>query len=298
MRRLPPLQTLLAFESAARLASFSRAAQELSLTQSAISHQIQQLEAWAGQMLFRRVGRGVVLTAAGQIFSRTVDQTLKLLTDGRSRIEPYCNPDSVILYCPPAFAAGILLPGLPALKQAHPSLELWLVTEEQVGEIDHIDVDLIVSDRLLRTSDVVGIPLLDDWALAVCGRTTATTLKSLPFPELLNAAPLIVHESEPDWAPWLPELRRNGLETHRAITIDDASLLLSAAEREMGIAMVPRLWALEALALGRVVALPQVPRVELPSLWLMKSALPARAPAVEIVREWMAGLCTAMPYTV
>ena len=84
MRRLPPLQTLLAFESAARLASFSRAAQELSLTQSAISHQIQQLEAWAGQLLFRRVGRGVTLTAAGQLFSRTVEETIRLLTDGRN----------------------------------------------------------------------------------------------------------------------------------------------------------------------------------------------------------------------
>ena len=71
-----PLQTLLAFESAARLASFSRAAQELSLTQSAISHQIQQLETWAGQMLFRRVGRGVALTAAGQLFSRHVFEVI------------------------------------------------------------------------------------------------------------------------------------------------------------------------------------------------------------------------------
>ena len=291
MRRLPPLQTLLAFESAARLASFSRAAQELALTQSAISHQIQQLETWAGQLLFRRVGRGVALTAAGQLFARTVDQTLKLLTDGRSRIEPYCNPESVIVYCPPEFAAGIMLPQLPALRADYPSVELWLVTEEQVGEIDHIDVDLIVSNRLLRTPDVVGVPLIDDWALAVCGVSTAAALAGMPFPNVLSAAPLIVHESQPDWAPWLPDLRRDGLETRRAITIDDPRLLLSAAEREMGIAMVPRLWAAEALANGRVVALPQVPHVELPALWLMKSALPARAPAVERVYAWMLALC-------
>ena len=65
MRRLPPLQALLAFDAAARLGSFTRAAQELALTQSAISHQILQLEEWTGQPLFRRIGRGVALTAAG-----------------------------------------------------------------------------------------------------------------------------------------------------------------------------------------------------------------------------------------
>ncbi|MFD2274009.1 LysR family transcriptional regulator [Undibacterium arcticum] len=67
---MPPLQSLIAFEAAARLGGLSRAAVELSLTQSAISHQIRNLESWVGQPLFRRVGRGVTLTAAGELFLR------------------------------------------------------------------------------------------------------------------------------------------------------------------------------------------------------------------------------------
>src|SRR5476649_1536996 len=98
-KRLPPLQSLLAFDASARLGSLSKAALELSLTQSAISHQIQNLEAWVGQALFSRVGRGVRLTAAGELFSQTVHTALKTLRDGRQRIEPYRNPDSVILAC-------------------------------------------------------------------------------------------------------------------------------------------------------------------------------------------------------
>lgn len=293
MRRLPPLQTLLAFESAARLASFSRAAQELSLTQSAISHQIQQLEAWAGQLLFRRVGRGVTLTAAGQLFARTVEETIRLLTDGRNRIEPYCNPESVILYCPPAFASGVVMPALGALRDAHPSLELWLVTTEQVGEIDHVDVDLIVSDRLIGSPGIVGEPLLDDWAIAICGPQTAERLRDVPFPEVLACAPLIMHERDPDWAPWLPELRRAGLDTRRAITIDDPRLIVDAVQRDVGIAMLPRLWAEDALARGRVSALAQVPRVALPPIWLMKSTQPPRAPAVAVIHDWLRERCAA-----
>ena len=110
--RLPPLQSLIAFEATARLGGLSRAAVELSLTQSAISHQIQNLETWVGQPLFRRVGRGVTLTAAGGLFCQTVRNTLKTLREGRERIEPYRNMDSVLLACSADFAAGWLMPRL------------------------------------------------------------------------------------------------------------------------------------------------------------------------------------------
>jgi len=147
MRRLPSLQCLLAFETAARLGSFSRAAQELALTQSAISHQILQLEEWVNQALFRRIGRGVALTAAGELFLQTARDTLKLLIDGRDYIEPYGNLDSVLLYCPPEFAAGWLMPRLPALKARYPTVEIWLLNEKEIREIDRIDVDLIISTQ-------------------------------------------------------------------------------------------------------------------------------------------------------
>jgi len=293
MRRLPPLQSLLAFESAARLGSFSRAAQELSLTQSAISHQIQQLEDWAGLRLFLRVGRGVALTDAGRLFSRTVNDTLKLLADGRDRIEPYGNPDSVILYCPPQFAHGLLLPQLPALKADYPSLEIWIITQQEVREIDRVDVDLIISEQPLRTSEVVCVSLLADRAIAVCGPRTAETLAARPFPEVLTDAPLLVDEQRPDWAPWLPEYRREGLLTTRALTMDDPQLLLKAAEQEMGIAMVSHLLVKDALAHGRLAALPHIPGFALPELWLMKSALPARAAAVDMVHAWLLELGAA-----
>jgi LysR family transcriptional regulator, glycine cleavage system transcriptional activator len=291
MRRLPPLQALLAFDAAARLGSFTRAAQELALTQSAISHQIQQLEEWTGQPLFRRIGRGVALTAAGALYAQTVVTALATLADGRDRIEPYGNPDSVIVVCAPQFASGWLMPRMHAFSKALPNIEIWLITGEEVNEIDRVDVDLVVSPKKIESTEVVCEPLLDEDAVAVCGPKTARRLHSVPFPEVLTQAPLLVHEAHPEWAPWLPDLRRGGLRTRRAMTVSDPRFLVAAAEQEAGIAMLSRLAAGTALTSGRVEVLPQVPGFSLAPLWLMRSAQPARSVAVDAVYEWMVGLC-------
>lgn len=293
--RLPPLQSLLAFEAAARLGGLSRAAVELSLTQSAISHQIQNLETWVGQPLFRRVGRGVKLTAAGELFCDTVRNTLKTLRDGRERIEPYRNLDSVILACPADFAGGWLMPRLPALKARYPILELWLITKEELKEIDRIDVDLIVSNQALESTEVACFPLIDDRAVAVCGPRMAAQLQGQPFPEVLKSAQLIIDEHRPEWAPWLEEYDLKEASPQRSITVDDPRLQLNAAEQELGIAMVSHLLADDALKQGRVMALPQIPAFQMARLWLIKSSLAPRTPAVEIVFEWLLAMAGGQP---
>jgi LysR family transcriptional regulator, glycine cleavage system transcriptional activator len=291
MRRLPPLQALLAFDAAARLGSFTRAAQELALTQSAISHQILQLEEWTGQPLFRRIGRGVALTAAGTLYAQTVTAALATLANGRDRIEPYGNPDSVIVHCTPEFASGWLMPRMGAFSAALPDIEFWLVTGEKVNEIDRVDVDLVVSTQEMRAPEVICEPLLGEEAVAICGPRTARRLRGVPFPEVLTQAPLLVDEARPDWAPWLPELRRSGLKTRRAMTANDPRFLVSAAEQEVGMAMVSSLTAGEALASKRVKIVPQVPGFALAPFWLMRSAQPARSAAVDAVYAWIKGLC-------
>lgn len=286
-KRLPPLQSLLAFEATARLGVLSRAADELALTQSAVSHQIQNLEEWVGQPLFRRIGRGVQLTAAGELFSKTVNATLKALWDGRERIEPYRNMDSVILACPAEFASGWLIPRLPLLKEAHPHVETWLITQDEIKDIDGIDVDLIVTNTSLESAKLTAVKLMDDSAIAVCGVKTAQQLRNLTFPELLSAAPLIMDEQRLEWAPWLAEYPLLNGVVKRAITIDDVRLQLAAAEQELGIAMVSQLAAEVLLNQVRLSKLNQIPGFSLPSWWLMKSKLGTRTPAVEIMFEWL-----------
>lgn len=283
-KRLPPLQSLLAFDASARLGSLSKAALELSLTQSAISHQIQNLEAWVGQALFSRIGRGVKLTAAGELFSQTVHSALKTLRDGRQRIEPYRNPDSVILACSAGFASGWLMARLKQLRLQYPLLEVWLATQEEVREIDRLDVDLIISTRQLQSEELSSLPLLDDCALAVCAPELEERLAALPFPAVLEAAPLIIDEHQPEWSAWLAS---HELDIERAVTLDDSRLILDAVEQGLGIALVSRLHADTALRRGSVRALPHVPTLALPGLWLTKSTLAPRTPSVQLVHQWL-----------
>lgn len=286
-KRLPPLQSLLAFEATARLGVLSRAADELALTQSAISHQIQNLEDWVGQPLFRRIGRGVQLTAAGQLFRKTVDSTLKVLWDGRERIEPYRNMDSVLLVCPAEFAGGWLLPRLPKLKQVHPRLELWLITQEALKDIDGIDVDLIITNVSLESAKLEATKLIHDQAIAICGVKTAQKLAEIAFPEVLSAVPLIMDEHRLEWAPWLADYPALNGTLKRAITLDDVRLQIAAAQQELGIAIVSQLVSQESLKQANLVHLSQIPYFELPSWWLMKSKLSTRTPAVEVVFDWL-----------
>ncbi len=111
-----PFRSLVAFEATARLGSVSRAADELNLTQSAVSQRVLKLEAHVGQRLFQRHGQGMRLTGAGELLLQTTRETLTRLKSGLARIEPYRNKGSLLLGCPPGFAHGWLLPRLQAMK--------------------------------------------------------------------------------------------------------------------------------------------------------------------------------------
>ncbi|MGG7669839.1 LysR family transcriptional regulator [Yersinia sp. J1] len=158
MNRIPSLKLLMGFEAAARLGSFARAADELCLSQSAISHQISQIEAQTGQPLFRRVGRGVELTVAGEVLQRTVLRTLETLRSGMSRIATYLDPGLVAMVCPSPILQGWLQPRLDALQQQIPDLCPLLSSDETARFIDEIDVDIAIGSRPLDQEGLLQLP--------------------------------------------------------------------------------------------------------------------------------------------
>ncbi len=286
-KQLPPFKYLIAFDAAARLGSFSRASEELSLTQSAISQQLLKLEELLGQSLFFRNGKGVTLTAAGELLYETVRETLSRLSTGLGRIEPYKSRDSVLIACPPDFAHGWLMARLGQLKIIYPAIEIWIMTEKEVREIDRIDVDLIISRRPIHTADVECEILLEDYLLAVCGVTTALHLSHFTYPKLLEKAPLLFLESEPDWSGRLSTEEVKGLQLMRGATIEDSRILLEAAIQELGVAYVSHMLANQALKAGMVKALHQVPTKSLARVWIMRSRLTPRTQIANEVFNWL-----------
>jgi LysR family glycine cleavage system transcriptional activator len=285
-RRELPFPGLVAFEAAARLGSMSAAADELDLTQSAISQRVLKLEAHVGQRLFVRQGHGVRLTGAGELLMQTATDALARLRAGFDRIEPYRNKESLLLACPFDFAHGWLMPRLQALRALHGGLEVWLMSEHDVSAIDRVDVDLVVSRKPLRGEDVECVPLLPDRGVAVCGARLADKLQGVGFPKVLDKAPLLFLESAPEWGGLLPAAPAKS-PRRRAATIQDERLLLDAVEQEQGIACLSEVLAADSLARGRSVRLAQVPVQVRAGLWLMRSRLTPRSPVVNRVFEWL-----------
>src|SRR5258708_33120368 len=118
-RQLPPLNALRAFEAAARHLSFTAAAAELNVTQAAISHQIRGLEEWLGLKLFRRVGRGLLLTDAAQAYLPEIGAAFDRLVEPPPRLRQHAAPGVLRATLLPSLAATWLLPRLSRLR-AHP----------------------------------------------------------------------------------------------------------------------------------------------------------------------------------
>lgn len=284
---LPPFKYLVAFDAAARLGSFSKASEELSLTQSAISQQLLKLEELLGQSLFFRNGKGVTLTAAGELLYETVRETLSRLSTGLDRIEPYKSSDSVLIACPPDFAQGWLIARLGKLKLQYPAIEIWIMTEKEVREIDRIDVDLIISRRPIHTADVECVALLEDSSIAICGVQIAQRISRLPYPQVLEKAPILFLESEPTWGGRLSSDELKNLQLTRGATIEDSRILLEAVIHELGIGFVSSILASQAVKEGKVKVLTQVPTRSLPRLWLVRSRLAPRTPVANDVFNWL-----------
>ena len=283
---LPPFKYLIAFDAAARLSSFSKASEELSLTQSAISQQLLKLEELLGQSLFFRNGKGVTLTAAGELLYETVRETLSRLSTGIGRIEPYKSSDSVLIACPPDFAQGWLMSRLGKLKLIYPAIEVWIMTEREVREIDRIDVDLVISRRPIHTADVECAALLEDHLIAICGMQTAQRIRHFPYPKLLEKAPLLLLESDPTWSGRLSVDEVKDLQLTRGATIEDSRILLEAVIYELGIGFVSSALAHQVVKEGKVKVLTQIPTKSLPRLWIMRSNLAPRTPVANDVFNW------------
>jgi len=284
---IPSLRLLMGFEAAARLGSFSRAAEERYLSQSAISHQIQQLEEQIGQSLFSRVGRGVELTVAGEVLLRSVQLSLDALRSGLGRIATYLDPGLVVLVCPAPLLQGWLQPRLDGLRRTLPELCPLLSTDESARYVDELDVDINIVERPLQQRGLLEVPFLQDEWVVVAAPALAEKLTGLALAQHAQHAELICLEesiTHDDTA----ELFRGPLAGFRkGMVYDDSRLLLDSARRGMGVACVSHLLASEAVARGELTLLPNYPRLPGRHWWLSRVEGDTRTPLVRQLFDWL-----------
>jgi LysR family transcriptional regulator, glycine cleavage system transcriptional activator len=234
-RNIPPLQYLLGFEAAARLESFSKAAEELGLSASAISHEMRLLEERLGQPLFIRQGRAIWLTDAGRDYQRTVMQSLEQLEGGFRRLEPYRKPGSVVIYCDSDFASRWLLPRLDDLKCAVPACEPWIDTSGKAIDFESVEVSIAIVRGRAKASSSPTKDLFEDVLVPVA--SPLLIRKMFPKPEQLLKHRLIHDERPEGWNEWFEASGLKDADSSTGLDFNDREMALRAAEAGHGVAL-------------------------------------------------------------
>jgi LysR family transcriptional regulator, glycine cleavage system transcriptional activator len=234
-RNIPPLQYLLGFEAAARLESFSKAAEELGLSQSAVSHEMRLLEERVGQPLFNRQGRSIRLTDAGRDYQRTVGLALEKLEAGYRRLEPYRKPGSVVIYCPTDFAARWLIPKLHQLKKEVPNCDPWIDTSGAKVDFDEMEISIAIVRSREVDPKLESHLLFDDALIPVA--SPSLFKRPLQRAQDILKYPLIHDERSEGWDDWFDSVGVKANAVSEGLDFSDSELALRAAEQGHGIAL-------------------------------------------------------------
>ena len=251
--RLPPLTALRAFEAAARLGSFSRAAEEISVTHSAVSHQVRALERALGAPLFQRNGKRVSLTTAGRQFAERVSAALGDLAEAAQSVRRSARDGNALTVSTlPSFAARWLLPRLGRFMEMHPQIAVTVHTSNTLVDLERDEVDLAIRWGAGRWPGLEVEKFMEDEFFPVASpRFNGGRLPSRPA-ELAKFR-LMTAEGEP-WTPWF-RLAGVKLEEPRGPSFTDSSHLLQAVADGRGIGLGRRSLADGDLRAGRLVQL-------------------------------------------
>lgn len=257
---MPPFQSIRVFEAAARLGSFARAAEELGITAGAVSQHVRALEEFAGQPLFRRLGRGVELSQAGQAaFSHASAAMAEMLEAGRA-MRASSRTRRISISTPPSFASKWLIPRLSEFQQRYPDVEVRISADMTLVDFATTDIDLAIrygpggyeglhAERLMSESVAVVV--------------SPALLKGLPpvraSVDLLNLP--LIHDDAPErdpscptWTMWFAARGLRREDSERGLRFNHSGLALEAAVAGKGVVLAKRQLALRDLAAGALVS--------------------------------------------
>ena len=281
-----PFSGLRAFEAASRCGSFRRAAAELNLSPSAVSHAVRRLEDTLGTPLFLRHGRAVRLSPAGEALIEHTARGFAELQRGLSQVAAR-GPLLFRLHCAPSFAAQWLLPRFPALLAAHPTLDIRLHADANYSRFttDDYDADLIYG--LPRTPGLEVMPLAEERVVPLCAPALAATLRR---PADLAGTALITSDSKTvRWAGWLAANGMAPLPT-RGPRFDRSFLALAAAADGLGVALESTLLAEREMAAGHLVEpFPAAMPCRYVGHRLVHRAAPPGHGPLAVFKGWLAG---------
>jgi LysR family transcriptional regulator, glycine cleavage system transcriptional activator len=259
-RRLLPLNALRAFEAAARHLSFSRAADELSVTPAAVSQQIRQLEELTGMTLFDRNGRGLDLTETARAALPQLSEGFQRLAEASNLLREPPRRRQVSVSVAPSFAAKWLVPRMDRFQEAHPEVEVWISADMELANLSEGAVDVAVRYGPGHYENLTAERLIAEAVLPVCSPRMVNGARPIRNPADL-AGHVLLHDlspdldpSCPDWPMWLKARGVLGVDPRPGPRFSQSALVIEAAVMGRGVALAKRTLAQADLESGRLVA--------------------------------------------
>lgn len=283
---LPSMAALRAFEAAGRLLSFTRTGAELHLTQSAISHQIRDLEKHLGLALFIREARALRLTEAGHAYLPFVREALERLRLGTDTITTARRATVLTVSVSPNFAAKWLVPRLGAFSAAHPDLDLRISAARAHVDFISGDIDLAVRHGHGDWPHLHVTRLCTEQLFPVC---SPALVERHPLRTLADlAGHVLLHDRSPQaWQQWLTALGADAGTAAQGPVFSDTSLVIDAAIAGQGIALARSALAALDLAAGRLLRpLPDTQPASF-AYWVVCARAAAPLPKIERFRNWL-----------
>jgi LysR family glycine cleavage system transcriptional activator len=258
-RRLPPLNSLRAFEAAARHLSFKHAADELNVTPAAVSHQIRALEEYCGTQLFRRMTRALRLTDAGQAALPLLRDGFDKLADAAEAMKVEGRVGILTVSVAPSFGAKWLVPRLERFRTAHPEFDVRIDATDALANFagDGVDVALRYGRGIYR--NMRAECLMAEVAFPVCSPRLLESGPPLRMPDDLRAHTLIhvqwkmEDDAVPNWRMWLRAAGVDGVDPERGPRFSADSMAVDAAIEGQGVALAGAALVDGDLRAGRLV---------------------------------------------
>lgn len=276
------LNTLRAFDAAARHLNFTRAADELCVTQAAVSHQVKALEDHIGRALFRRTARGLVLTDEGATLAPAVADSFGRIARQIDVFRAGGPMEVLTIGVVGTFAIGFLLERLGAFRARHPRVELRLLTHN-----NKVDLSAESLDYAIRFGDGAWRSVEADHLMAapLSPLCAPQVLDQLHHPDDLSKLTLLRSYRTDDWPAWLRAAGTSGI-TPRGPLFDASAIMVQAAMVGEGVALAPPGMFQRELRQGRL-AQPFALEVDVGGYWLTRLLSKEVTPAMQVFRTWL-----------
>ncbi|HWA19473.1 MAG TPA: transcriptional regulator GcvA [Devosia sp.] len=286
---LPPLAAIRAFEAAARHKSFTRAAQELGMTQAAVSYQIKLLEERVGAPLFLRRPRDTALTEGGEQLARPVSEAFELLRSAFADLTSREN-ETLTVNTMHTFAAQWLSPRLGRFQLLHPGIAVRLETTQRLVDFAREEVDVVIRSGKGKWDGLSTLKLVEVRFTPMVSPALAASVGGIETPEDLLKVPLL-DPVDPWWDAWfdMHGLPREHLKRDNAPTILLQTITAGAAMSGGGAALlIPEFFELE-MAAGRLIAPFETISENGNAYWLAYPESRRNVPKIKAFRDWIVG---------